>query len=405
MDDVEAEGDARPLNTFPRVVLQTLEALSLNGELDSVRVLGSGARRTVLYPSDVDAYAIFEAPAASKSKAAEWAATRFQKCIYQLLELPSTFLGDVKAGVLLDCRVLPWKAYLKAGKRLVGYNQAQAEARVREMHAHKLLDDAEAAESLKMLQEAGPAPTPEQWLKLQDALRFEVVRWSLADIKAGRKEVRGGRTLTLAEAWQQPNIVKVDAVVYNSATARYMDVSVIYELQSKSGAVVNDAKRTSLPLQQSIGTDVVKYALKHKYMKVCKRMLSLATLHKDDRAEQELLDITNSPAGLLYAVAADAGTCAFLVENEDHYDKEKMGNELDAMKSRIATAQALLEKFPDLEAECDKHVKAALKARTPHEMLPQVEAIADTLATPVSKSALQQLIAAHLYPPPRWALP
>lgn len=402
---VEDPKVTRPISSFPAVVLNTLSALSLTGSLEGIRVLGSGARRAVLFPSDVDAYAIFAAPVASKAKAAQWAAARFQHAILAMLELPSCFLGDVKCGRLVDCQVLNPQAYLKGGERVVGYSMKQSVAKVRQMHAKKLLTDAEAGEALQMLEEAGPSPSPDAWFALTDALRYEVVRWSLPEIKAGKKEVRGGRTLSLAEAWMQPNIAKVDAVVFNSATARYMDVSVIYELHTSRGELVNNAAATALPLQASIGTDVLRYALKGKHMKVVKRMLSLATLHKKHRDEMALLGITNTAAGALYAIAADAGTCAFLVEHKEHFSAEKMKNEVDAMKARVAGAQDVLLEFPELEAACNEDIDRVLKAKTHDGMLKPLEAIADVLSGPVSESALQQLKAAHLWPPPKWALP
>lgn len=397
--------DTRPLNSFPRVVLDTLSALSLNGKLDGVRVLGSGARRAVAFPSDVDAYAIFKAPAASVAGAAKWAAASFQRAVVQLLALPSTFLGDVKAGVLEDCRVLPARAYLKGGKTVVGYNYKQAQARVKQIHQQKFISDDEAAHALEVIHKAGAQPSPEAWFDLLEALRFEVLRWSLPEIKAGLKHVRGNRTVTLAQAWTMPNIVKLDCVVFNSATARYMDVSIIYELHTSTGAIVNNAKSASLPLQESIGMDVVRYSLKHKYMKVTKRMLSLATLHKLDAIESQLVAITNTSAGALYAVQADAGTCAFLVDNKEHYSSEKLDIELDAMKSRIASAQDLLTKYPQLEAECDEHIVAALKAPSHEKLLTHIEQLADHLAPAINSAALEMLKRHHLFPPPKWALP
>lgn len=408
MDDKEVfadSADTRPLNSFPKVVLDTLHALSLTGSLEGCRVLGSGARRAVAYPSDVDGYAIYSAPLAVPAKAAAWAAARFQQCVKDLLALPSSFVGDIKAGVLSDCRVLPTNAYLAAGKRVVNYSQPEAIARISDMHHKGLLDGKEANEAAREIEEAGPHPSPKAWFHLLETLRFEVVRWNLDEIKAGHKKVRGDRTLTLQEAWMQPAIVKIDCVIYNGATARYMDVSQIYELHTSRGQVVNNAKAASLPLQQSIGMDVVRYSLKEKYMKVVKRMLSLATLHKEDRAEAELLAITNTSAGSLYAVQADAGTCAFLVEHQEHYSPEKLETELDAMKSRIAGAQDLLYKFPELEAASTKDIEAALAAKSHKEMLPHIEALADTLAPAINDSAAEQLRHCRLFPPPKWALP
>ena len=134
-------------------------------------------------------------------------------------------------------------------------------------------------------------------------------------------------------------------------------------------------------------------------------MLSLATLHKNDKAETTLLAITNTSAGALYAIAADAGTCAFLVEHKQHYSKEKLDTELDAMKSRIAGAQDLLKTMPELEGEVDSTIEAALRSKSHEELLKHIEALADALSPAINESALHQLKRAHLYPVPPWGLP
>lgn len=320
--------------------------------------------------------------------------------------MPSTFLGDIKAGVLQDCRVLPWKAYLKGGTDLEGYDMAQAVARVEEMHAKKLLTDAEAKHSIDMLHEAGEKPDAEAWFMLLDSLRFEVVRWSLDDLRKGSKKVRGNRTLTLAEAFQQSGLIKIDLVIFNNAVGRFQDVSQIYEISTSKGELVNDAAQTQLPLQESIGMDVVKYGeLKHKYLKVSKRMLSLATLHGKDAEEEALLAISNSNAGLLYGVQADATTAEWVVENAHHFSEEKLRVEVDAMRARIASAAIILEQYPELEAATQKEITAVLRAKSHKQMVAPLRALADTLAPAINESALQQLKGAKLWPPPKWALP
>ena len=414
-DDLPEDTEAvRPLSSFPLCVVKTLQALSLTGDLKNSSVLGSGARRVVLYPSDYDVYAKFKAPklgssckdpVASKQKAAEWGAKRFQQCIADFLSLPSCFLGDVKAGLLQDCRVLPWKAYLKDGSHVVGYDWKQAIDRLDEMHEKGLVTDDEARDALRLLEDAGPNPSPEQWFHMLDSIRFEVVRWSLDDIRRGSKQVRGDRTLTLAEAFLQSGLIKVDAVIFNTSNARFCDVSQIYEISTSRGEIVNNAAETSLPLQESIGMDVCKYSMKNKWMKVAKRMLSLATLHKKEKDEENLIAVTNSAAGLLYGVGADCACAEFLIEHKQHFDLLKLLIVVDAMISRIATAAAVLEQFPDLEAQTSKDIALVLKAKTHEQMLKPLEALSSALSKPVNESALEQLKAAHLFPVPRWALP
>ena len=85
--------------------------------------------------------------------------------------------------------------------------------------------------------------------------------------------------------------------------------------------------------------------------------------------------------------------------------KEKMDNELDAMKSRIAGAQDLLKTMPELEGEVDSTIEAALRSKSHEELLKHIEALADALSPAINESALHQLKRAHLYPVPPWGLP
>lgn len=399
--------DSRPIESFPAGVLDVLARANWGSGLDGVQVLGTASNRELsVSASDVDAFITVTAPFGDKAKAAAWAAKRFQRAVRRLLQVPLLKVGDIKAGVLTSARVMPWLGYWSEREhRVVGYEMAESIAAAGDAATLGLATDEEAAEAKAMLRKAGPTPSRTAWWELQDTLRWDVVRWTVQEVLAGRKRTRAGM-LTLQTALLQPAIAKIDLVVYLPSAAKYTDVSCIYALKTSDGAAVNDFSTLSLPLLTSIRGDVVRYGLgKGKIVKAAKRMYSLARLQGKKAAMKKLASLLTGDAASLYAVAADAGTAAWLAENAAVFSAKRLKIELDAMKARVSQARDVLAASGGLEEAADAAIAKAVAAKSHAAMAIALEELDDALAPRYNEFAKAALSRMRLWPPPKWSLP
>lgn len=399
----------RPLDSFPAAVLNVLQACSLEEDqsIANIRILGSGARRAIPLncASDYDAFAVVKCPFKTRARCAAWLAKRLQLAVKRVMQIQNCYIADIKAGVDLAARVLPFDAYLTKGKKVKNYNMQASVAKLNEMAKEGIISDKQLHNSLELVYKCGETPNATQWFELLGAFHeWSTVRWTPRDIEHGRVDLLGeGRVLTLENAWLEPAIVKIDLVLWIQNKAS--DVSLIFEARTSSDAAVNPFQKTALPLKTSISMDVVKYMKKGSYGKTAKRMLSLSTLCHKDKDEKNLTTIISGDAGQLYAVNSDLGTLQWCLQNSDYLPEKRAAIELDNIKSRIASLSHILKKYPHIESAAEADIDAALKAPTHEKCLEHVEALESLLEPVINESFKTRLEAAGLFPPPKYALP
>jgi hypothetical protein len=289
-----------PLN-FPQQAIDIIKLLTV--ENGTVELLGSQALSSQLYAADYDLFQKVAGHYKRDSVALVQFVLRFQRVIEHLMAHSGCFIGDIKAGLIPQWRVV--EGEIRGGK-VVGYDASTSRVRLRALVSAGVLSDEEYTRLRPLLIEK---PTVAQWVKLRTAFRFEVIRWKPKDILRGHVVLRNGERYTLEEAFVVPAPIKIDVVAL--VGQRYTDFSCIYEFSNR-GTVFNAVESDPLEdIQQSLA----EYVAEGNYFKAAKRAFSIAKMRGDYDILMKLHVILNSDLGALYSLSADIGTLLFLLEN------------------------------------------------------------------------------------------
>lgn len=306
---------------YPEDVLEVLDAMSFGPGL---ALVGSSSLRSQQYAGDYDAYEIVEVDEPTDLKAATTLRKRFQSIVGNLRKMKNVYIGDIKAGLIPEWRILPESASVK-GTNVYGYDYDDAMEKVKQLEENKIISSTEAADAKALLHRR---PTVAQFLQAQDILKFHIVRWSPLEIAKNKKVLRDGSVYTLEEAFLSPTVAKLDviALVQNN---RFTDFSVIYEFKNK-GKTLNPAIGD---IDTSLQEDVDAYKATGNYFKALKRDFALAKYRDDRKKMERLTEILNSDLGRLYQIVSDIGT---LEDVLGRADLKQIKYEIDQFKSRLS---------------------------------------------------------------------
>jgi len=332
---------------YPQDAVDVLTAMSFTGGRN-VMILGSMSLRSQQYAGDYDAFEVVERDG---NRPFEDLADDFQSIIKKLRGMPNTFIGDIKAGSIEEWRVLSKDAGVDNG-RIVNYNASQSRSKLDQLYKDKVISKNEHTYSEKLLKDK---PTAEEFLLARKQLKFHLVRWSVADVLAGAKRLRDGRTFTLEEAFQSPTIAKLDVIGFVQNN-RYTDFSIIYEFHI-NGEVVN---KDTVDIAKSLSEDIVLYKSENKPFKMIKRQFALAKFQGDTKTIKRLTPILNSDLGRLYSLSSDLGTLIVMLEDYTKVPLKEIRFELDQFKGRMANIYTIPD-FLKEEHDLIGHLNSALK--------------------------------------------
>ncbi len=379
-----------PIN-YPPEIVDVIEKASFSKGED-VLVVGSASIRTMRYSADVDCYERANIPGNSRADALMNASKLFRQNIQRLLSTPLTYIVDFKAGSIEEWVVIHPQAHIQ-GKKVLGYSAEESRAKVKQLYEDKVItkDEYDSALELLVLK-----PTPEQFFAIKDALRFNIIRWTLDEIKKGFKVYRG-RKVTLADIFGQPAIAKLDIITLVDNN-RFIEISIIYEL-SHNKERLNDFGNPDL--SQMLRESVLEYWKSNKVFKMSKRIYSLSMYLKKNKTVKTLTPYLNSDLGLLYTITSDLDTLVLLVEHTKHLPKKRIQFELEHIPSRLGNISQLKDLLSKEEEIFNK-----LKSIERHPSnVNAIDTLNDELKGILNKYAIQELTKLKLYPPPAFALP
>lgn len=218
-------------------------------------------------------------------------------------------------------------------------------------------------------------------------------RWTPKDVLSGSVKLSKG-ALDLGTACAQPALCKVDAVAFIPATGRFTEISMIYmflgfpETHGLAGP----------SFEQGLKSDILALEKEGNWLKVCKRMRSLAViLHRDIDADA-LLAILNSPAGQAGQIDGDLLCLETLFAYAEWpIPLEKVEAELDLVKYRAAGVFGLSAKAESMVALLCNEAQRVPSNRTGIAPLRRiVQKLEPILSLYASTSAHKQLEAAGI---------
>jgi len=323
---------------FSKPVYKLLKALSLG----DVNLLGSNDDPRIMYSADYD---ILETPVFRKSSVKQ-----FQALVKRANKVGT--ITDIKCGEVPEWNLLTTKTYSRE-KEL---------KHLQDLWQKKIITDAEVREAQKLLQ---PNLTKPELYKARKALRFGVMRWTPAQVAQGYMKFRD-HTFYLEEAMKSKGITKVDVVAW--VKEKYVEVSNIL-LWTHRGKPYANVKHVINSLKE----DLVIFAYDGNFMKVAKRMYSLAKVTGRDR--ESLERILNSHLGAVYLVVSDL---KLLQEFPDAITPARKRQQLDSLRDQMSKLY-----FPEFH-----------EAKNPKTLLPKLEEV-------LQEEVKKELEKANLYPIPK----
>ena len=300
---------------YSKPLIKVLKAISFG----KPNVVGSSADHKIMYSADYDLIEEVILRAGSAKK--------FQTKIRNIQKVGK--LVDVKCGELSEWNLLK-KPYVENSK-VHDYSQKEELAHLANLWQNKIISHQEYMLGSDLLK---PHLNPVEFLEARKELRFGLLRWSIPEIMRGYKEIRNKSIYYLEDAFKSKGITKLDLIAW--VTNKYIEFSNIIVWTNRSSKPYAFVPAIKKALKENI----LEFEAEQNYVKVAKRMLSLAKQYKDSEIIDKLTKILNSPIGKLYMVTADMEV---LEEFSNAITKAKKRKELDMLRNFFAKLY-----FPEL---------------------------------------------------------
>lgn len=366
-ESLEAVSKSYPEN-YPADAVAVLDAMSFTKGA-GMKILGSMSIRSQQYAGDYDGFEVVKLNRATDEEALDELAEEFKQVIKRLQAMKDVFVGDCKAGVIEEWRIIP---------KDDSYNATASRKRVDEMERADVITRSEAKEARDMLKDS---LTPLELIKARGQLKYHLVRWLPKQILEGSQKLRDNRTYTLQEAFSSPTITKLDTISLVQRS-RFTDFSVIYEFSNK-GRILNPDE---IDIEESLKESILFYKADSNPFKVLKREFALAKFKGQDEKVKRLTTILNSDLGRIYHILGDIGTLKSLLEDHSHQPMEKIRYELDQFKGRLANIYSLPD-YLRREHTILAQLNSALKAPRKDLLLARLSEVESALQAVLNKHA------------------
>ena len=327
-------------------LIKVLKAISFG----TPYVVGSSADYQIMYSADYD---LMEEVILRRG-----IVKKFQDKIRKLEKIGK--VTEVKIGEISQWNLLK-KPYIENSK-VHKYSQKDELAHLSKLWQQEIITHDEYMMASDLLK---PHLNPVEFLEARKELRFGILRWSNPEIYKGYKELRDKSIYYLEDAFKSKGITKIDYIAW--VNQKYTEFSNIILWTNRSGK-----QYAYIPaVKKSLKENILEFEADHNYVKVAKRMYSLAKQYKDATILDLLRSILNSPLGKLYMVTADMEV---LEDFPNAVTQARKRKQLDLLKDQFAKLY-----FPDLKDATPKmklnHLKEILqsemkKALTEAKLLP-----------------------------------
>jgi hypothetical protein len=295
--------------------------------VNDVKVMGSMAIKSTLYPSDFD---LFESV---KVKSINTLANEFKDKIEYIIQKNNIYLGDVKLGEIEELKVINDGIYFKNSKP-IGYNYNEAKNKLNKIKPYITND--EYKKGLSVLKEN---PNVDEFNIIKNVLRFHVLRWNAKELLNGYKKI-AGQKITIEDALKTNGLFKMDVIAF--VRDKFMEFSIIYDLRDENNKRINNFR---VNVSDSLTENTKTYIAQGKYYKALKRYYSKMKheyTHNKGKREKlkdnldELTAFFNSNVGLLNSVLIDVETMLLLFESSEEYPINKAINIMNSFIYRLS---------------------------------------------------------------------
>lgn len=328
---------------YSEELVKVLKAISIGDPT----VVGSSVDHRILFSADYD---LIENVILRKSSPKS-----FQNQIKKLNKIGTVV--DLKIGEISEWNLLQ-SPYVENNK-VKKYDQEKELKHLRELWNKEIITDNEFKNAQKLLKDYF---TPHEFLKAKKQLRFGLLRWTSKEVYEGYKELRDNSIIYLYDAFKTKGITKIDLVAW--VNSKYVEVSNIILWTNSSNKYFPSLKQ----LEKSLSEDILVFESESNYIKIAKRLFSLAKNRGDVNTTEKLIEILNSPIGKLYVVLSDL---VILQDFPDAITPKRKRKELDLLRDSFAKlyypefnhATPDLKLIPKMEEVLQKKTKEALEVK------------------------------------------
>jgi hypothetical protein len=267
---------------------------------------------------------------------------------------------DIKCGEVTQWNLLKYP-YIKNGS-VKNYNHGDEREHLSKLWNSQIISDSQYRMAKELLK---PNLTAVEFLLAKKVLRFGLLRWTVDEVMDGYKTLLDNSIIRLYDAFQSKGITKIDIIAW--VNNKYVEFSniILWTHSGKPYAYIPGLKR-------ALSEDILLYEAEGNYVKVAKRMYSLAKQFGDVYVERTIQGILNSPLGRLYMLTADLEVIRDFPNAITQTRKRK---QLDLLRDYFAklyfpeldNAVPNVKLLPKLEEVLQSEMKITLKA---NELLP-----------------------------------
>jgi hypothetical protein len=349
---------------YPADALKVITTLSFTGN-KNLNLVGSQSLRSQQYAGDYDCYNEVKLTG-SKPAALKKLVAKFKSVVSALKSIKNCFVGDIKAGLVPEWEVLTDSTY----------KATAAKQRLKKLLDAKIITQYEYDDAAAFLK---PKLSYGQYLIAKNNIKFHIVRWTPALVKAGKQTLRDGRVMTLEEAIQSPSIVKIDAIAMVAGN-RFSEFSCIYSFVL-NGKPLNPSK---IDIKGSLDEAIEAYTAEGKLFKVLKRKFSLAKLTNDKKTLERLNPILTGDLGRLYVIQSDMAVLLSLLEYRDAPIKA-IKAEMDEFVNRFANIYTI-PAFQKIEPKLIEDITTALKFKSKARLIARLKVINEEIEKVLNNS-------------------
>jgi hypothetical protein len=253
-------------------------------------------------------------------------------------------------------------------------------------------------------------------MELKESLRLlYVLRWTRDELIAGKKTLRGGKSLSLIDAIKQLTKIKVEITA--TINGRYIEVSnffylVLYNKDEDTFRVLNvDTDQLQSTYIRQMKNEVIKLATPvfENVFKMAKRVWLIGRATKNEKLLSDLTPLFQGNIARVSQITSDISTLLGILKTISPPPHATIIEQIDNLKPRLAYANDVGIDFDIVYEAIDKIVSTHRRSKrfTDQEKQRVIEVLTmvyEYLKGIVKTESIKYLTSKGLYPTPQWIL-
>jgi len=349
--------ERRPEESFSNKILDNIQLISFNNFKPSI--MGTASLKSQLYSADLDLYSIIKYKSMDEAK--EKIEDNFKKIVKRIAQNPDVFFMDFKLGYNDEL-----------------YQTLKTKEEIKEFYNNKknllTAEQVEKINSIKNLDD----------LK-EYTRKLYTLRWTPREILQGFKVINKDQKKTISESLDDKAVIKLDILAY--IDGEFIEMTNLFEFMVGRKPLNFELDSDII---KSIKEDVVYYYEEKNYIKMLKRIFTIAKVRGDKNMIKKLVEIFNSGLGRTYQVSSNLENIISLIEKLNNTNLEKIREKiityLQELKSRLGNVYEF--EIPDnIYKEFDK----ISKIKSFQKMGKEIEDLREKIKMKLNKETLKRV--------------